>query len=92
MLVQLKDLLLFDNGITVLPNELGTLYQVENLGLEGNPLQEPLKGMLQKEGSQAVIGYLRDCCPGGCGGRPGFGVVGVECFFLRKKIYPQNSL
>ncbi|RUS12796.1 hypothetical protein BC937DRAFT_87003 [Endogone sp. FLAS-F59071] len=56
MLVQLRDLLLFDNGIMVLPNELGTLYQVENLGLEGNPLQEPLKGMLQKEGSQAVIG------------------------------------
>ncbi|KAJ2682469.1 Glucose-repressible alcohol dehydrogenase transcriptional effector [Coemansia spiralis] len=57
---KLKELLLFDNRITDLPYELGTLYQLESLGLEGNPLQEELKGLLQKEGARALIEYLRD--------------------------------
>ncbi|KAI8319356.1 hypothetical protein GQ54DRAFT_40387 [Martensiomyces pterosporus] len=60
---RLKELLLFDNRITDLPSELGTLYQLESLGLEGNPLQEDLKSMLQKEGTRALIEYLRDSGP-----------------------------
>ncbi|KAJ2814835.1 Glucose-repressible alcohol dehydrogenase transcriptional effector, partial [Coemansia furcata] len=52
---KLKELLLFDNRITDLPYELGTLYQLESLGLEGNPLQEELKGLLQKEGTRALV-------------------------------------
>ncbi|KAJ1943399.1 Glucose-repressible alcohol dehydrogenase transcriptional effector, partial [Linderina pennispora] len=56
----LKELLLFDNRITDLPPELGTLYQLESLGLEGNPLQEHLKAILQKDGTRALIEYLRD--------------------------------
>ncbi|KAJ2465075.1 Glucose-repressible alcohol dehydrogenase transcriptional effector, partial [Coemansia sp. RSA 2322] len=57
---KLKELLLFDNRISDLPFELGTLYQLESLGLEGNPLQDELKGLLQKEGARALIEYLRD--------------------------------
>ncbi|KAJ1946966.1 Glucose-repressible alcohol dehydrogenase transcriptional effector [Kickxella alabastrina] len=60
---QLKELLLFDNRISDLPYELGTLYQLESLGLEGNPLQEDLKGLLQKEGTRALIEYLRENGP-----------------------------
>ncbi|KAJ2780809.1 Glucose-repressible alcohol dehydrogenase transcriptional effector [Coemansia interrupta] len=59
----LKELSLFDNRITDLPFELGTLYQLESLGLEGNPLQEDLKGLLQKEGTRALIEYLRENGP-----------------------------
>jgi CCR4-NOT transcription complex subunit 6 len=64
MLVQLKELLLFDNSLVTLPNELGTLYQLETLGLEGNPIHADLKSLLLKEGSQAVIVSLRENCPG----------------------------
>jgi CCR4-NOT transcription complex subunit 6 len=64
MLTNLRELLLFDNGISVLPWELGTLYQLETLGLEGNPASETFKTLLQKEGTPAVIAYLRDNAPG----------------------------
>ncbi|KAJ2723380.1 Glucose-repressible alcohol dehydrogenase transcriptional effector [Coemansia sp. Benny D115] len=60
---RLKELLLFDNQITDLPFELGTLYQLESFGLEGNPLQEGLKALLQKEGARALIEYLRENAP-----------------------------
>ncbi|KAJ1731040.1 Glucose-repressible alcohol dehydrogenase transcriptional effector [Coemansia biformis] len=57
---RLKELLLFDNQIADLPGELGMLYQLETLGLEGNPLQDDLNGLLQKEGTRVLIEYLRD--------------------------------
>ena len=38
MCVYLKNLLIFDNNIRSLPGELGSLYQLEMLGIEGNPL------------------------------------------------------
>ncbi|KAG9293308.1 hypothetical protein G9A89_007554 [Geosiphon pyriformis] len=63
MLTSLRDLLLFDNALMTLPAELGTLYQLETLGLEGNPLNEPIKTILQNKGTNAVITYLRDGCP-----------------------------
>jgi len=63
-LINLKELLLFDNQITVLPPELGFLFQLETLGVEGNPLSEPIIGLMQKDGTQGVITYLRDSCPG----------------------------
>ncbi|KAI1316069.1 Glucose-repressible alcohol dehydrogenase transcriptional effector [Mortierella claussenii] len=63
MLSNLKDLLLVDNGLVTLPAELGTLYQLEILALEGNPLNESLKNLLQQEGTGAVINYLRENCP-----------------------------
>ncbi|KAJ3337418.1 Glucose-repressible alcohol dehydrogenase transcriptional effector [Gonapodya sp. JEL0774] len=63
LVVSLKELLAFDNQIATLPPELGFLYQLENLGLEGNPIQEPLLSIMQKEGTPAVTSYLRDNCP-----------------------------
>ncbi|KAI8919346.1 Endonuclease/exonuclease/phosphatase [Powellomyces hirtus] len=65
MLVTLRELLLHDNELTFLPPELGQLYQLETLGLEGNPLTEPVVSMIQKEGTGAVITYLREMCPVG---------------------------
>ncbi|CAG8480962.1 1422_t:CDS:2 [Funneliformis mosseae] len=62
MLTNLKELLLFDNMLVTLPFELGTLYQLETLGLEGNPINETIKSILQKDGTSAVIHFLRDNC------------------------------
>ncbi|OAQ31097.1 hypothetical protein K457DRAFT_72485 [Linnemannia elongata AG-77] len=63
MLTNLKELLLVDNGLVTLPAEMGTLYQLDILALEGNPLNESLKNLLQQEGTGAVINYLRENCP-----------------------------
>ncbi|CAG8618205.1 4058_t:CDS:2 [Paraglomus occultum] len=63
MVTRLRELLVFDNLLMTLPYELGTLYRLEILGLEGNPISEPIKSMLQKEGTPAVIQYLRDSSP-----------------------------
>ncbi|CAG8462477.1 11804_t:CDS:2 [Ambispora leptoticha] len=63
MLTNLKELLLFDNALSTLPLELGTLFQLDTLGLEGNPLNDPIKSMIQNEGTSAVITYLRENCP-----------------------------
>ncbi|PWN47969.1 hypothetical protein IE53DRAFT_320259 [Violaceomyces palustris] len=63
MLTSLRELFLFDNNLVTLPPELGTLHQLELLGIEGNPLQENLRSLAQREGTQAVIQYLRDSCP-----------------------------
>ncbi|KAH9993969.1 Endonuclease/exonuclease/phosphatase [Russula vinacea] len=60
MLTKLKELYLFDNHIATIPPELGTLHQLQTLGIEGNPLEPSLKAMVQKEGTPAVISYLRD--------------------------------
>ncbi|TFY81090.1 hypothetical protein EWM64_g2928 [Hericium alpestre] len=63
MLTQLKELYLFDNHLSTLPSELGTLHQLQTLGVEGNPLDSTLKAIVQKEGTQALISYLRDSAP-----------------------------
>ncbi|KAG6919371.1 hypothetical protein DXG01_006920 [Tephrocybe rancida] len=63
MLTQLKELYLFDNQITTIPPELGTLHQLKTLGVEGNPLDASLKQLVQKDGTPALISYLRDSCP-----------------------------
>lgn len=63
MLTSLRELFLFDNNLVTLPPELGTLHQLEMLGVEGNPLSDNLRSLLQREGTQAVIAYLRDSCP-----------------------------
>ncbi|EPQ25897.1 uncharacterized protein PFL1_06570 [Pseudozyma flocculosa PF-1] len=63
MLTSLRELFLFDNNLVTLPPELGTLHQLETLGIEGNPLNENLRTLAQREGTQAVIAYLRDSCP-----------------------------
>ncbi|WFD42922.1 poly(A)-specific ribonuclease [Malassezia psittaci] len=63
LLSELRAIFLFDNCLTVLPPELGSLYQLELLGIEGNPLQEDLMSIIQREGTQALIAFLRDSCP-----------------------------
>lgn len=63
MLTSLRELFLFDNNLVTLPPELGTLHQLELLGIEGNPLSENLRSLTQREGTQALIAYLRDSCP-----------------------------
>ena len=63
MLTSLRELFLFDNNLVTLPPELGTLHQLEMLGIEGNPLQDNLRTLFQREGTTAVIAYLRDSCP-----------------------------
>ncbi|KAG0066734.1 Glucose-repressible alcohol dehydrogenase transcriptional effector [Linnemannia elongata] len=62
LLTNLKELLLVDNGLVTLPPELGTLFQLEILALEGNPLNESLKNLLQQDGTNTVITYLRENC------------------------------
>jgi len=63
MLTKLKELYLFDNHIATIPPELGTLHQLQTLGIEGNPLEPSLKAIVQKEGTPALISFLRDSCP-----------------------------
>jgi len=63
MLTNLRELLLFDNQITSLPAELGTLHQLDVLGIEGNPLPDTMRSLMEKEGTSGLIAYLRDSCP-----------------------------
>ena len=63
MLTSLRELYLFDNHITNLPHELGSLHQLEMLGIEGNPMETSLRSIVQKDGTSALISYLRDSCP-----------------------------
>jgi CCR4-NOT transcription complex subunit 6 len=63
MLTSLRELYLFDNHIVSLPHELGSLHQLEMIGVEGNPMDNTLRTIVQKDGTHALISYLRDSCP-----------------------------
>ncbi|GAA6002521.1 hypothetical protein JCM10207_001160 [Rhodosporidiobolus poonsookiae] len=63
LLTRLRDLFLFDNHLTSLPPQLGTLHLLETLGIEGNPLPDTLRSLIEKDGTAALISYLRDSCP-----------------------------
>lgn len=63
LLTHLRELFLFDNHLTNLPPQLGTLHLLETLGIEGNPLPETLRSLIEKDGTSALIAYLRDSCP-----------------------------
>ncbi|KAI0775851.1 Endonuclease/exonuclease/phosphatase [Trametes elegans] len=63
MLTSLKELYLFDNQLTTLPPQLGALHQLQTLGIEGNPIEPSLKMIVQKDGTPALVSYLRDSCP-----------------------------
>lgn len=64
MLSSLKKLYLFDNNIRTLPYEMGYLYRLDTLGIEGNPLDDVLKAQVMKEGTKALIRYLKEEMPG----------------------------
>ena len=59
----LRELLLFDNLIVNLPPELGTLHLLDVLGVEGNPLQDSLRVIAEKDGTSGLVAFLRDSCP-----------------------------
>lgn len=60
----LKELLMYDNELVTLPHELGFLFQLETLGIEGNPIGDPIAALMHKDGTAMVVQYLRDNCPG----------------------------
>jgi len=64
MLSSLKKLYLFDNNLRTLPYEMGYLYRLETLGIEGNPLNDALKAQIMKDGTKALIRYLKEETPG----------------------------
>lgn len=59
MLVKLKSLWAFDNNLQELPEEIGYLHQLELLGIEGNPLDEDLKSMINEDGVKPVVEYYQ---------------------------------
>lgn len=59
-LTNLVEFLLFNNKLSMLPAEFGYLYQVESIGLDGNPWEEPISGVIMAQGPLAVIPFLRD--------------------------------
>ncbi|KAJ5136279.1 Glucose-repressible alcohol dehydrogenase transcriptional effector [Penicillium atrosanguineum] len=63
MLSHLKKLYLFDNNIRNLPYEMGYLYRLETLGIEGNPLDDVFKSQIMKDGTKALIKYLKEEMP-----------------------------
>lgn len=63
MLTQLKEFYLYDNHLNTIPSQFGSLHHLQTLGVEGNPLDPMLKAMVQKDGTQSLISYLRDNCP-----------------------------
>ena len=62
-LIDLRELYLFDNNLTSIPYELGTLHQLDIIGIEGNPLPETIRKLVEESGTSGLIGYLRDSCP-----------------------------
>jgi CCR4-NOT transcription complex subunit 6 len=60
VLCKLKELLLFDNNLLALPTEIGGLYQLETLGIDGNPMDEGVRKMIAEQGCQALIAHYRD--------------------------------
>jgi CCR4-NOT transcription complex subunit 6 len=64
MLTNLRTLYVFDNNLHTLPFEMGYLYRLETLGIQGNPLNDALKSHIMKEGTKALIKYLKEEMPG----------------------------
>ena len=60
MIVGMRELLAFDNQIGDLPIEMGSLYQLEMFGVEGNPLREDFKTIVMEQGTGELIRYLRE--------------------------------
>ncbi|EON98743.1 putative glucose-repressible alcohol dehydrogenase transcriptional effector protein [Phaeoacremonium minimum UCRPA7] len=59
----LRHLLLFDNQIRTLPYEVGYLFNLEMLGIEGNPLNPEMKQEIMERGTKSLVGLLREQAP-----------------------------
>lgn len=64
MCTYLKQLLLFNNNISELPYELGSLHMLDMLGIEGNPLDGGMKQEIMDKGTRSLINALRESAPG----------------------------
>ena len=53
----------FDNRLTTHPLKLGNLHQLQMLGIEDSPLDSKMHSITQKDGTVALIAYLRDSFP-----------------------------
>ncbi|KAL4659817.1 CCR4-NOT transcription complex subunit 6-like isoform X1 [Arapaima gigas] len=57
----LRELLLNNNQLRVLPFELGKLFQLQTLGLKGNPLTQEILSLYQEpDGTRRLLNYLLD--------------------------------
>jgi CCR4-NOT transcription complex subunit 6 len=54
----LKSLFLFNNQVRDLPSELGSLFQLEMLGIEGNPLDPSLKQEIMGGDTKSLVNRL----------------------------------
>jgi len=63
MCTSLKTLLLFDNQIHELPYELGSLFQLDMLGINGNPLNATMKQEIMERGTKSLINTLLEEAP-----------------------------
>lgn len=61
-LVNLENLLLYQNKLVELPPELGRCFRLKSLNVEGNPIASPPINILQG-GTDTIISYLRDRMP-----------------------------
>ena len=60
MLVNLQELLVFENGLQTLPYTIGNLFRLEMLGVEGNPLEEQIKEHIMLHGTNSLITMIRE--------------------------------
>ncbi len=60
-MTHLRELLLDNNALRVLPYELGKLFLLQILGLSGNPLQPDILSMVNEvNGTAKLLSYLLD--------------------------------
>ncbi|XP_026307243.2 CCR4-NOT transcription complex subunit 6 isoform X2 [Piliocolobus tephrosceles] len=60
-MVSLRELHLNNNLLRVLPFELGKLFQLQTLGLKGNPLTQDILNLYQEpDGTRRLLNYLLD--------------------------------
>lgn len=65
MCVFFRELLLCNNLLRSLPYEIGKLFHLQILGLQGNPLnKEYLKTYNEPNGTHKLLAFLLDSLPG----------------------------
>jgi CCR4-NOT transcription complex subunit 6 len=59
-------------GMCTLPFDLGSLHQLEMLGIEGNPLNQDMKQEIVEKGTKSLITLLREQAPGKSSNTPNY--------------------